>query len=318
MVTKSLSPTEPPRMPTGLLAHQRHAYRELHRVASTFFEGGWQGAPIRPRSNLLITGPTGLGKTEVTRILARELDVPFIETGFSDWLPMGASNRGSIHTWPMLLRFIHQNDQGIIFIDEVDKATGTGDWAMYIRLELFSLLDHRIPPNIEIEDIDADQDGDLKRQKYLAAAQQKLPNSFLVIGAGAFQELNEARTAGAIGFGPRTDGGALNLEELAHVLPRELTNRFRAQLIQLPSLQRGCYLDMLETTAQRFTDSRLAATYLSIGRQTVDQAVANQQGIRWLEEILLDAVSNTRTMPAPAPNAPATERATIPETGLDW
>lgn len=65
----------------------------------------------------------------------------------------------------------------------------------------------------------------------MAAAQKKLAESFLVIGAGAFQELNEVRTAGSIGFGGRENGGALNLEELAHVLPRELTNRFRAQLI---------------------------------------------------------------------------------------
>lgn len=97
-----------------------------------------------------------------------------LELVFTDWLPMGTSGRGSIHTWPMILKFIEQNERALIFIDEVDKAIGSGDWSMYIRLKLFSLLDHKIPENIELEDSDDEKKDD--RPKRIALAPSPPPS----------------------------------------------------------------------------------------------------------------------------------------------
>lgn len=277
-----------PPPPERLFTHQQAPYAELLRVATAFFSQSWDGLPVRPRSNVLVTGPTGLGKTELVRIVAAELEVPLLELVFTDWLPMGTSNRGSIHTWPMIVRFIQQHDRGLIFIDEIDKAIGTGDWSIYIRLELFSLLDQKIPENIGLDDSD-DEDSE-ERRKEIADAQRKLSRSFLIVGAGAFQELCETRASVGIGFQPSpTTVAALELRELVGVLPRELTNRFRSRLINLPPLRRECYLDMLSKVANRLP-AELAPGFLEIGENTVEEAIANQQGVRWLEEILLDAV----------------------------
>ncbi len=277
-----------PALPERLFTHQQAPYAELLRVATAFFSQSWDGLPVRPRSNVLVTGPTGLGKTELARIVAAELEVPLLELVFTGWLPMGGtSNRGSIHTWPMILRFIKEHDSGVIFIDEVDKAIGTGDWSLYIRLELFSLLDQKIPENIELDDSDDEDSED--RRKEIADAQKKLSRSFLIVGAGAFQELCETRAAAGIGFQRFPTVAALELRELAGVLPRELTNRFRSRLINLPPLRRECYLDMLSKVANRLP-AELAPGFLEIGENTVEEAIANQQGVRWLEEILLDAV----------------------------
>ena len=288
-----------PAHPERLFTHQQAPYEELRRVASAFFCRPWDDFPIRPRSNVLVTGPTGLGKTELARIVAAELEVPLLELVFTDWLPMGgSSNRGSIHTWPMILKFIKEHDSGVIFIDEVDKAVGTGDWSLYIRLELFSLLDKKIPENIDLDESD-DEDSEDRRKK-IADAQRKLLRSFLIVGAGAFQELCETRASVGIGFQPFSTVAALELRELAGVLPRELTNRFRSRLINLPPLRRECYLDMLRKVANRLP-AELAPGFLEIGENTVEEAIANQQGVRWLEEILLDAVIAFREIAARSP-----------------
>ncbi|MBA3352500.1 MAG: ATP-binding protein [Blastocatellia bacterium] len=291
-------------LPEKLFSHQQAAYTELRRVACGFFGQAWQPLPVRPRSNLLITGPTGLGKTELVRTLTAELDLPMLELVFTDWLPMGTSNRGSIHTWPMILNFIEQNERALIFIDEVDKAIGSGDWSIYIRLELFSLLDHKIPENIEIEDVD-DEDKD-SRRKRIASAQQKLERSFLLVGAGAFQGLCESRSAGEIGFQSVASVGELALRELAGVLPRELTNRFRSKLINLPPLRHECYLEMLTKVARRMPPE-LAKAFVTIGRATVGEAVRNQQGVRWLEEITLDAMIESGLHTQTKPREPVPE-----------
>ena len=273
-------------VPTRLFPHQRAAYMQLRRVALGFFDSNCQTLPVKPRSNQLITGPTGLGKTEIARAVADELSLPFLEVVFTDWLPMGTSGRGSTHTWPMVLRFIQRYDTGMIFVDEVDKA-GDDNWTRYLQLELFSLLDRKIPANILDEDVDDDEDLD-KRRKKIDQAQQKLRSSFLVIAAGAFQSLHEERS-GEIGFGASESASEMELRDLAAALPRELVNRFRAELISIPPLRRQDYIDLLHRTAEAM-EPPLASAFLEIGLKTLKSAVANQQGVRWLEEIALDAV----------------------------
>ncbi len=127
------------------------------------------------------------------------------------------------------------------------------------------------------------------RRKRIALAQQKLERSFLLVGSGAFQDLCESRSAVEIGFQPVASVGALALREVAGVLPRELTNRFRSKLINLPPLRHECYLEMLTKVASRMPPE-LARAFVRIGHATVSEAVSNQQGVRWLEEITLDAM----------------------------
>ena len=77
------------------------------------------------KSNILLIGPTGSGKTLLAQTLARILDVPF---SISDATPMTEAGYVGEDVENILLRLIQASDmdisraeKGIIYIDEIDK-----------------------------------------------------------------------------------------------------------------------------------------------------------------------------------------------------
>ena len=79
------------------------------------------------KSNILIVGPTGCGKTHLARTLARILDVPFC---IADATSLTEAGYVGEDVENILLRLIQAADydvasaeQGIIYIDEIDKIT---------------------------------------------------------------------------------------------------------------------------------------------------------------------------------------------------
>lgn len=77
------------------------------------------------KSNILLIGPTGSGKTLLAQTLARRLDVPF---SISDATPLTEAGYVGEDVENILLRLIQAADmdvsraeQGIIYIDEIDK-----------------------------------------------------------------------------------------------------------------------------------------------------------------------------------------------------
>ncbi len=78
------------------------------------------------KSNIMIAGPTGCGKTMLARSIAKFLDVPFVIT---DATTLTESGYVGDDVESVVARLLHQADydvekceQGIIFIDEVDKV----------------------------------------------------------------------------------------------------------------------------------------------------------------------------------------------------
>ena len=84
------------------------------------------------KSNILIVGPTGVGKTLLAQTLARVLDVPFCITDATALTEAGYVGEDVEN---ILLRLIqaadfdtHRAERGIIYIDEIDKtARKSGD-----------------------------------------------------------------------------------------------------------------------------------------------------------------------------------------------
>ncbi|KAI5894209.1 ClpX, ATPase regulatory subunit [Schizophyllum commune H4-8] len=81
--------------------------------------------PYYEKSNVLMIGPTGSGKTALAKTLARTLDVPFAvsdATAFTQAGYVGEDVEMAIHR---LLQAANWNperaEQGIVFIDEIDK-----------------------------------------------------------------------------------------------------------------------------------------------------------------------------------------------------
>jgi ATP-dependent Clp protease ATP-binding subunit ClpX len=97
------------------------AYNHLKRCAQKTVAG----RRLIKKSNLLLLGPTGSGKTHLARTLAQCLDVPFIVADATEYTEAGYYGKD---VEVMVGELLHHADQdvelaqrGIIFIDEVDK-----------------------------------------------------------------------------------------------------------------------------------------------------------------------------------------------------
>lgn len=261
---------------------------------------------IKLRANFLLVGPSGSGKTFIASELARELQVPFIFVSTSDWILLSCSNRGGVSTWPTIFDFIERSIQkqgAIIFIDELDKCYHDSNWNTFLRSEIFSLCDYRIPANINDSDMEPIQES------RIAAAQSFLENKTMIIAGAAFQDVWDQKSRPLMGF---TTGEATSempeVADLIKILPRELINRFSADLFVLPELTEIDYFRMVDTVASRIPEV-WRGKFLELGHARIAEAVANRKGARYMEEIMLAAIMAERaSMTDFVPSAMPSER----------
>lgn len=85
--------------------------------------------PLFEKSNILLLGPTGTGKSLLARTLARELEVPFVSADAASWTAAGFVG-GDVEDCIARLAEAADGDlekagRGIVFIDEIDKIAAT-------------------------------------------------------------------------------------------------------------------------------------------------------------------------------------------------
>lgn len=97
------------------------AYNHLKRIDQLVLKGE---ASIR-KSNVLLIGPTGVGKTHLARVAARTLDVPFVTVDCTEFTEAGYYGKDVEVMVAELLYACNLDvsacERGIIFVDEIDK-----------------------------------------------------------------------------------------------------------------------------------------------------------------------------------------------------
>ena len=93
---------------------------------------GWEGSEVEvEKSNIMLVGPTGSGKTLLARTLARTLNVPF---AIGDATTLTEAGYVGEDVENLLLKLLHAADfdveaaqRGVIYIDEIDKIGKTSN-----------------------------------------------------------------------------------------------------------------------------------------------------------------------------------------------
>jgi ATP-dependent Clp protease ATP-binding subunit ClpX len=93
---------------------------------------GWEGSEVEvEKSNIMLVGPTGSGKTLLARTLARSLNVPF---AIGDATTLTEAGYVGEDVENLLLKLLHAADfdveaaqRGVIYIDEIDKIGKTSN-----------------------------------------------------------------------------------------------------------------------------------------------------------------------------------------------
>ncbi len=100
-------------------------HSHYRRIQRDFKEGGVE----LEKSNVLLIGPTGCGKTLLARVLAKSLDVPFAIADATTLTEAGYVGEDVENVLLKLLQSadmdVRRAEQGIIYIDEIDKIGKT-------------------------------------------------------------------------------------------------------------------------------------------------------------------------------------------------
>ncbi len=111
-------------------------YNHYKRVESSDFVYDYADVEIE-KSNILLIGPTGTGKTLLARTLARVLDVPFSISDATALTEAGYVGEDVESILSHLLQAadfnVEQAEHGIIYIDEIDKVARKADNASITR-----------------------------------------------------------------------------------------------------------------------------------------------------------------------------------------
>src|SRR5262245_46685306 len=185
------------------------AYNHLKRCAAKSV----RGKKLIKKSNILMVGPTGSGKTHIARNLADCLKVPFTVADATEYTEAGYYGKDvEVMVAELLFKANHaieETQRGIIFIDEVDKIarrahgarTGAGSRDIGgegVQQALLKLLEGReifVPLNVTQH---------WNKHDFVQIDTQDI----LFICAGTFSDIHLYQSEKSVGFGQEVGGSA--------------------------------------------------------------------------------------------------------------
>lgn len=275
---------------------QRAALEQLENIASLIQIDGFHKLPVRPRTNTLVCGPSGMGKSFLARALADRLKLPILILNACSWIPVGA--RGDIYTWNIVVDFVQENPRGILFLDEIDKISSkTHDWLNSVRLEIHDFLDSVVPQSITVRTEDVDDDclwdfgtSDKKSPKELlpdrAQVQFRLKYQYLIVAGGAWQGLWDELNASTMGFQKSSELlVAPDRSKLTSSITHELLRRFRDEIVIIPRMTKGDYIDLAKEVRESLP-ADIQGFFSDFCRAHMPDAVERNLGMRFFEEMV--------------------------------
>jgi len=261
------------------------------------------------KTNLLLMGPTGSGKTHIARNLAELLEVPFTVVDATEYTEAGYYGKDvEVMVAELLFKSGHSIDateRGIIFIDEIDKIarrsgssrTGAGSRDIGgegVQQALLKLLEGReifVPLNVtqhwNKHDFVQVDTGDI-----------------LFICAGTFTDLHQAQVDKQVGFGAegrRQGASRLRVKELVEYgMLAELLGRLPVQ-VQLGELSLGELYEVLtappDSLVKEYREAlKLDGVELELRdgalRAVVHYAIDKRLGARGLRGILEEVLAD--------------------------
>ena len=268
-----------------LTLSQQETFNDIKKLWALKQSGHTEVADIPARTNGLIVGPSGIGKTFVARYFSQEFKIPLICLTTGSWIVLGAKN--DTYTLNALAEFVDKHAFGLIFLDEINKFRNSHlrePWSMAVFNEVLALLD-----------------GDDRLQacgKFTPELVTKFRTNFMVIAAGAWQdEWQASKPRPVAGFTDAENSSSSRAEEFkkqialsSSLLPDELIYRFNQRwLFILPPSE--------EELSERIVAIRQALDARPLTQEEltalVREAVDSDRSMRWLEAYVEQVIDET-------------------------
>ncbi len=154
------------------------------------------------KSNILLIGPTGVGKTYIIKLIARKIGVPFVKADATKFSETGYVG-GDVED--LVRELVHEADgdvaraeYGIIYIDEIDKIASSGSFQgpdvsrSGVQRNLLKLMEDSDVDLKTPHDLASQVEAAMEAQKTGKVTRRKInTRNILFIVSGAFGGLDE-------------------------------------------------------------------------------------------------------------------------------
>ncbi|MBN2038692.1 MAG: AAA family ATPase [Spirochaetes bacterium] len=154
------------------------------------------------KSNMLLIGPTGVGKTYIIKLIAKKLGVPFVKADATKFSETGYVG-GDVED--LVRELVHEADgdltraeYGIVYLDEIDKIASSGNFygpdvsRTGVQRNLLKLMEDAEVDLKTPHDLASQVEAAMEAQKTGKVSRKKISTrNILFIVSGAFSSLDD-------------------------------------------------------------------------------------------------------------------------------